>query len=163
MLMAKGRFEAAPLSALFPGASAGDRARIEQAAGAIDAARPDEPVWHWLMDHAEHPERSDSLLQVLCTGVLLNNAGSDWLELDLDIEWQPNGVQRAYAAVNVACWCEVDHNSHFLNEVSVDITDDVSVGEAVERSAGSLLAWIGGPVDPSAWRERAGLPQPPHS
>jgi hypothetical protein len=158
-VMAKGRFEEVPLAELFPDATPDDFDRMRAVAARVDAVRPDAPLWDWRVDHAHRPVGVSGYFGILLTSVVLDSEASDWHELFLEIEWQPNGQRRAWAAVNIACWCETDHGTHYPVEVAEEITGDAALGAALERVVGPFLEWLEDPIDPSVWRERAGLPQ----
>lgn len=88
--------------------------------------------------------------------------GVDWLEFTLDISWAAPRTLVVNAAVEVACWCPQDHNMHQVRsgqwraDNSHELVDAFAAGTATLQEA---LA--SGPLEPSPWRLRAGLPDAP--
>ena len=88
------------------------------------------------------------------------NSGVDWLELDIDIAWEPELAVTASA--HVACWCPDNHNTHYVLETRWPVA---SAHDLVERFAAgtAILTEVlnTGPFDPSIWRVQACLPDAP--
>ncbi|WP_412075993.1 hypothetical protein ACLF6K_09310 [Streptomyces xanthophaeus] len=92
-------------------------------------------IWEWFPQHVTFPGQAKAgTPEILLAEVSLDDEGSDWLEVSLDVEWTEEGLLNVWSAISVACWCEVNHNNH----------------------------WLGGPRDPELWRAHAGLPTQGH-
>ncbi|MCF2533183.1 hypothetical protein [Yinghuangia soli] len=153
-----------PLGELFGKAGPVELERMRLAVTALDAARPadQDAEWEWFAEHAQAPVPLPAVgaSVVLQTTVGLYESDSDWLELELEVAWMQRGL-RVGAVLGVACWCESDnHGTHYLDPMDLDADDGTSIAEAFDAATAQLLAWAGGPRDPSYWRGAAGLPQP---
>ncbi|KQV14539.1 MULTISPECIES: hypothetical protein [unclassified Kitasatospora] len=161
-----GAFSDVPLTGLFRDLATVDVERMRQAARSVDSVRPagKRPPWDWFMEHAASPaplpSAATGAMVVLLTAVGLYDGSSDWLELELDVSWTCDGLS-VTAAVSVACWCDVNHNTHYIDPVDLKVVDGASLAASFEAAAGRVLSWTKRPHDPSFWRARAGLPQPP--
>ncbi|MDI2131246.1 hypothetical protein [Yinghuangia seranimata] len=168
MGMQSGTIDDVPLALLFPGAGADQLEHVRRVAAAVDALRPpgDPPTWEWWPEHAVSPEPIAGVTPlVLVTAVGLYNEGlnADWLDLELDVVWVRPGVLAVIAAVSVACWCDIDHATHYLEEAVVELVPGVDLGEAMELAAGRMPRWLGCPHDPEYWRAQGLLPARPKS
>ncbi|MGP8296559.1 hypothetical protein ACTPOK_01010 [Streptomyces inhibens] len=150
-----GPLEDAPLEQLFPDAGEGDLELIRLAAAQVDAARaPKFPVlWEWEAG-------------VLYTDVTVYDEADDRLEFLLQVDCSEDVCPHIFVSVCVACGCEKNHETHFLDEVPVFLTELTSLYEGAELgmafslAAGQLVSWIEDPRDPSYWRSLRGLPAP---
>ncbi|MEU8134402.1 hypothetical protein [Streptodolium elevatio] len=167
MGMERGTIDDVPLAALFPGAPTHDLDHVRRVAAAVDTLRlaAEPPEWEWFRDHAACPDPLPEGITplVLTTTVALvhEETGVDWLELELDVAWIRPGGLAALAAVSVACWCDIDHNTHYPVETVVDVRNGLPLGEAFEHAASRLPAWLACPRDPEYWRAQAALPARP--
>ncbi|NUU25134.1 MAG: hypothetical protein HOV68_27065, partial [Streptomycetaceae bacterium] len=156
--MERGTIDDVPLAALFPGAAAHELEHIRRVAAAVDALRPPGAAasWEWFRDHAVCPDPMPGHITplVLSTSVALlaDETGVDWLDLELDVAWVAPGVIGALAAVSVACWCDIDHNTHYPAEDIVEIGPRTALGDAFERAASRWPRWLACPHDPEYWR-----------
>lgn len=152
--MTRGPIDDVPLDRLFPGLGGPDLARIRAAAVTLDAARPpaDAPTWSWSLDPSEASQTA-----VLCT-VVSTGTSTDWTEFDVDVRWSRDSVLEVIATVSVTCCCEVDHNVHYVQEVSLPTSRDDSLPDRLVQGVEQVLAWLAGPLEPSYWRAHAGLP-----
>lgn len=156
-------FEAAPLELLFPGVAAADVARLRVAVSVLDSGRPEgsTPRWHWMVEHAVFPESETAGIPVvLCTAVTMDDRAGDWAELELDVSWTRDGQLEVTAQVGVACWCEVNHNTHYVDRLTALVGGDRPLARAFERAVDQMVVWLAGPSDPFVWRAGAGLPSP---
>ncbi|MER5603355.1 hypothetical protein [Streptomyces sp. NPDC002265] len=163
-VMAEGAFEAAPHGKLFPGIGAVEVARLRAAAAALDAARPsaDAPKWHWLLKHSVFPGPDTVGIPVIvCTTVSMHASPDDWTELELDVCWGRQGLLQVTAQVGVACFCDVDHNTHYVEELALEIEGERSLAAAFEEAVEHVIDWTSAPSDPCLWRAKAGLSSPP--
>lgn len=167
MGLERGTIDDVPLAVLFPGAAAHELEHIQRVAAAVDALRPpgDPGEWEWFGDHAVCPDPMprDITPLVLSTAMSLHHdaAGADWLDLELDIAWVGPGRLGALAAVSVACWCDIDHNTHYPVEEVVEIAPGLALGDAFEFAASRLPRWLACPCDPEYWRAQGLLPARP--
>lgn len=96
----------------------------------------------------------------------------DWTEIDISVRsWRsessrrPGASQRlwtVWVALEVACFCEPDHNIHRIEEQHFEVGSP----SGLERACGAALAvvdsWLERELIPAdQWRERAGLPLRP--
>ncbi|MEU4095584.1 hypothetical protein [Streptomyces sp. NPDC026673] len=161
MAMQSGPFDSVPLATLFPQSESADHIRMRHAAAVLDAERStgDEPRWDWFPQHIIWPGGDvRGVPQILSTAVSLYDKDSDWLELELDVEWTGEGLLNVCTAVSVACWCAKDHNTHYVNDRDLAVDDRTSLGSAFEAGVGQLIELLAGPRDPEVWRLRSGLP-----
>ncbi|WP_406335720.1 hypothetical protein [Streptomyces sp. NBC_00203] len=90
---------------------------------------------------------------------IVGHAGpGDQLEFLLDVSWTDQGQLSVSAAVNVACWRDVDHATHDADALHVVIGAEPSLSQAFQAGADRLVGWLADPRDPDYWRHRAGLP-----
>jgi hypothetical protein len=95
---------------------------------------------------------------------LYDDARGDWLELNLDIAWQPSASLTVNGAVNVACWCPRDHAGHLVRTAQWHPVDSRELVEAVAAGTAMLTDVLTtGPFDPRPWRAHAGLPDAPET
>ncbi|MET9607063.1 hypothetical protein ABZZ17_18585 [Streptomyces sp. NPDC006512] len=156
-----GTFDAVPLGALFPDASVADLGRLRRSADGIDGVQvPGKfQVWEWFPQHVTFPGRAVAgTPEILLAEVSLYGAGGDWLEVSLDVEWTKEGLLNVWSAISLACWCEVDHNAHYVDPVERTVVGATSLADAFETVAGRFIAWLAGPRDPEFWRAHASLP-----
>lgn len=156
-----GTFDAVPLETLFPDASVADLGRLRRSAADIDgvqiSGKPQ--VWEWFPQHVTFPGRSvTGTPEILLAEVSLYDEGSDWLEVSLDVEWTKEGLLNVWSAISVACWCEVNHNAHYIDPVERTIVGATSLADAFETVAGRFVQGLAGPRDAEFWRAHASLP-----
>lgn len=167
MAMERGTIDDVPFAVLFPEAAAHELEHVRRVAAAVDALRPagDRPDWHWHREHVPCPEPLPAAIMPMLlhttVGVHHDETGVDWLELDLDVVWTGPGVLGALASVSVACWCDIDHNTHYPVEAVVEVGPDSPLGDAFERAASLLPRWLDCPHDPEYWRAQGMLPARP--
>jgi len=158
----RGNLDAVPLEQLLPGIDTGCLTRIRAAAASLDAARPrgDAPTWYWHPEHATFPGfDARGSRAVLETGVATGDR-SDWTELDLDFRWNWIGMREVTATLDVACFCDEDHNVHQVEELALLAASYGALSAQLERAVEQVHTWLAGPLEPAYWRDRAGLPQP---
>ncbi|MDG4859024.1 hypothetical protein P8605_12815 [Streptomyces sp. T-3] len=162
MTMTSGPLSAAPLDVLFTGAVLADLERIRQAADTVDAACASGPVvWQWSLDHAVFPgAEAPGVPVILLAEIPLYDADSDWLGLEFDVEWTEDGTLNVCVAVGLACWCEVNHGTHYVDSFNPPVSESTSLGDAFEAAAAKLIRWLAGPRGPEWWRTLAALPSP---
>jgi hypothetical protein len=140
-----------------------DRNRLMAAADALDAVRPPTGRKRWESYAHEGPPESLSGGSAILfqTEVTLFNEGSDWLELSLDVAFYAVPSLIVTASVEVACWCEPDHNIHFAEQHQWLVGSAGPLADAFEAGTAALHGWIvDGPREPEPRRVRAGLPGP---
>jgi hypothetical protein len=161
--MERGSFAAIPLGSLFPETPLHDLERVREVVAATDTAlREYGGTWEWALHHATFPGGSTpGVPEILLASVVMETENQyDWLEFDLDVEWTPTGRLRVVAAVNVACFCAIDHNSHYTDELALIVDQGSPLSEAFEAASQQLITWLNGSHDPAWWRTRAELPRP---
>ena len=158
--MESGPLAEVPLPSLFPHATNDDLDRIRRAATAFDRARLEYGItWEWALQHATFSETpTTGIPEILLAVITVDSQDSDWLEFDLDVEWTPHGLLRVVAAVSVACWCDTDHNTHYVDQVTLTIDQETRLGEAFETASRQMISWARDPHTPPWWRAEAGLP-----
>ncbi|WP_406298803.1 hypothetical protein OG948_26205 [Embleya sp. NBC_00888] len=153
-----------PFERLFPDLDDHGRERLVAAAQALDLRRSlDDPArWFWNEPDPLSPEpEPEPSPHILGTALLLYEADGDWLELGLDV-WQLDGpFVSVTATVEVACWCDTDHNMHAVQRAEWPASTAQAFLEAFHTAALSVIRRIEGPRDPRDLRARAGLPNPP--
>ncbi|MEU8123607.1 hypothetical protein AB0C21_33255 [Spirillospora sp. NPDC049024] len=164
MFMERGAFDDVPLHALFPQSDAGDLERMRSASRALDAKRPpaQQPLWEWAPHHAvfSRDQAPGTVAEILLTTIPIYDQEADWLEFELDVSWTREGLLCASAAVSVACWCDKDHGTHYVDPLALVVDNGISLGHAFENAANRTVSWLEDPRDPSWWRARADLPSP---
>lgn len=158
--MEEGPFEAVPLAELFPDIEAPEVLVMRLVALALDSARPpeDAPTWYWSIDNAAFPgPKTVGTAVFLSTAVSIGDR-SDWTELDIDASWTRQGMREVTASVGVTCFCDVDHGTHYVEQLSLIANGYSSLSRRLERAVEQVLAWLAGPLEPAYWRARAGLP-----
>lgn len=161
MIGSTGSLADVPLAALFHSVGVTELERIREAGRSLDGSgwKHRGPEWSWFPQHAEFPGRHVvGTPQILLAEMVRHDEGGDSLSLVLDVTWGPEGGLRVTAAVNAACWCEVDHATHDVDSLELAVGTDVSLGAAFERGVEQMLLWSEGQRDPSYWRSRAGFP-----
>ncbi|MFF9340174.1 MULTISPECIES: hypothetical protein [unclassified Streptomyces] len=156
-----GTFDAVPLEVLFPDTGVADLDRIRRSAHEIDGVQVSgkPQVWQWFPQHVTFPGRAKAgTLEILLAEVSLYDEGGDWVEVSLDVEWTEKGLLSVWSAINVACWCEADHNAHHIDPVERTVVGTTSLADAFETAADRLIQWLAGPRDPEFWRSQASLP-----
>jgi hypothetical protein len=155
-----------PFARLFPQLDDTGRERLVAAVRALDLRRSlDDPArWFWHEpDAAEPPPDPADSPHVLGTSLQLYESAldGDWLELGLDV-WKNEGpFVSVTATIEVACWCDTDHNMHAVQRAEWSASTPQALVEAFNTAALSVIRRIEGPRDPRDMRTRAGLPNPP--
>jgi hypothetical protein len=165
MVGSAGSIARVPLRDVLPGdyAAAEDRLRSLAVPLEIHGSAAGRIVWHWYPDHvepppAELPQREYRML--LDAVITLMSTGYDWLDLTLDLAWTPE--LSVNAAVEVACWCQPDHNMHQVRDAQWPVASVEGLVEGFAAAIAMLTDVLdSGPFDPSPWRDRAGLPDAP--
>ena len=156
-------FDGADLTALFPDLSAGEVARMRAAARGIEAVRlPDDTFrWGWWPENLRNdPVDKGIQLVVLGTTLTLFNNLSDWLELELCVVREQRPRLTVSATIEVACWCDPDHNMHVVRSQERLVGTATALTEAFESAADAVVRWVGESHDPLVHRAAAGLPNP---
>lgn len=139
---------------------------MRAAARGIEAVRsPDDTLrWDWFPENLQEDpvDKGGIQLAVLDTTLTLFNNLSDWLELALVLwvvrEQRPRLT--VSATIEVACWCDPDHNMHVVRSEEWLVGTATALTEAFESAAGAVVRWAGEGRDPLVHRAAAGLPNP---
>jgi hypothetical protein len=156
-------FDGADLTALFPDLSAGEVARMRAAARGVEAVRlPDDTFrWDWWPENLrKDPVDKGIQLVVLGTTLTLFNNPGDWLELALRVVREQRPRLTVSATIEVACWCDPDHNMHVVRSEERLVGTATALTEAFESAADAVVRWAGDSRDPLVHRAAAGLPNP---
>lgn len=149
------RFSGLDLSTLPFSINGAARDRIDIAADAFDAARPDSPRWQsWSLPKTS----SHGTPMAFLTTVVLPSRSSDWAEIDLGAEFETSTSLRITCEIQVSCWCNTDHNMHVAEHHGWLAGDDQTLATAFDNAAALGIQWFGADLDPDHLRERAGLP-----
>ncbi|MFD9611109.1 hypothetical protein ACFWWS_17280 [Streptomyces sp. NPDC059083] len=156
----RGSFDDVPWSMLFPPLTPADVDSLNQAARTVDAAciGRDTTDWEWFPEHATFPGPRVGTPVILGLDVIEHADGVDQLEFLLQVVWTEAGGLAVDSAVNVTCWCDIDHATHDVDPIRLEIGEDSSLPEAFRTSAERLTSWLAHPHDADHWRARAGLP-----
>jgi hypothetical protein len=131
------------------------RHRIDEAAHAFDAARPDSAGWQsWSLPATQSP----GVPMAFLTTVVLSSASSDWAEIDLGAEYETSTLLRLTCELQVACWCTTDHNMHIVEQQGWLAGDEQTLATTFVQAAALGIKWLGADLDPDHLRTRAGLP-----
>jgi hypothetical protein len=156
-------FDGADLAALFPDLSAGQVARMRAAARGVEAARSRDDVfrWDWFGENLpKDPVDKGVQLVVVGTTLTLFNNLSDWLELALCVVREQRPRLTVSATIEVACWCDPDHNMHVLRREEWLVGTATALTATFESAAAAVVRWAGESHDPLVHRAAAGLPNP---
>lgn len=78
---------------------------------------------------------------LLCTTVLMDDRPGDWTELELDVCWTTSqGELEVSAQLGVACFCEEDHNTHYVESLSLVVDGERSLAEAFEQAVEHVVS-----------------------
>ncbi|MFJ4466985.1 hypothetical protein ACIP2X_05605 [Streptomyces sp. NPDC089424] len=157
---ARGAIDDAPLAALFPHLPARDVEALRQVARAVDAVRAEGATtpWEWTRDPVVTPEPLPWTSVLFGVNFIEHAGAGDQLEFVLQVVWTESGELAVEAAVNVACWCEDDHATHDVDELSLVVGARDSLVPAFTAGAERLGGWLADPRDADHWREVAALP-----
>ncbi|MFD7560462.1 hypothetical protein ACFV9E_38965 [Streptomyces sp. NPDC059835] len=160
MLMSRGTFDDVPLAMLLPQLTPADMEAMRVVADAVDSARvkEDAPQWEWAPGHAAWPGPQPGVAVVLMADAIVHADGGDQLEFWLQVFWTDEGQIAVNAAVNVACWCETDHATHDIDELTLVVDEGTSLAQAFAAGSERLVGWLLDPQDADYWRNRAALP-----
>jgi hypothetical protein len=158
--MSRDVFKDVPLAALFPQLPTAEVESLQCSARRVDAARVRDsvPEWQWAPTHAVFPGPGPGSAVILLAETNEHADSSDHLAFHLDVFWTDEGRLSVSAAVNVACWCETDHATHYVDDLTLLVKGDTSLGQAFQECAEQLISWLENPREPDYWRERAVLP-----
>jgi hypothetical protein len=121
-------------------------------------------AWHWWPQHRQPSGLADGSTYslVLDATITLLNTGVDWLELALDIAWRTPEQLTVNAAVEVACWCPMDHNIHQVRGAEWHVNSSAELTNAFAGGTTMLLDVLdSGPYEPGPWRTASHLPDAP--
>ena len=152
------------LSDLLPGIALDDQTRLGEIGDWLDNTRlaSDRAEWRWYPEKVVPVPHSPGEPKPLILGTALTvySGGGDWLELALDV-WQSVPPRMLVTAgVEVGCWCTTDHNMHVVAAAEWPIETMEALPAAFQAAAEAIVAWLAGPHEPAAWRERLNLPNP---
>ena len=85
---------------------------------------------------------------------------SDWLEFALCVVREQRPRLTVAATIEVACWCDPDHNMHVVRSEERLVGTAIALTEAFESAADAIVRWAGETHDPLVRRAAAGLPNP---
>lgn len=158
--MERGTLPSVPLALLFPETPVADLELIRAAGAGLDRARSGfGTTWEWAPRHATFPDPPVAGIPgILLVATVVESAGSDWLEFDLDVQWTRQGRLQVVAAVNVACWCATNHNTHYVDKLVLTIDPGASLGRAFETASRLMITWLEDPHTADWWRAKARLP-----
>jgi hypothetical protein len=155
MESAAGRFSDLDLSWLPFTIDAAARHRIDEAAHAFDAARPDSRGWQsWSLPATHLP----GVPMAFLTTVVLSSASSDGAEINLGAEYETPTSLRITCELQVECWCTTDHNMHIVEQHGWLAGDEQTLATTFGQAAALGAQWLGADLDPDHLRRRAGLP-----
>ncbi|GAA0506066.1 hypothetical protein Ade02nite_90960 [Paractinoplanes deccanensis] len=149
-----------PLHEVLPAGFARAEGRLRELATRLERHHSaDRVAWRWYPEHVE----PDGTRRVLVgTTITLYDTRDDWLELSLQIAWQPDGRLGVESTVEVACWCADNHNMHPVRESARDADDDFELADEFAAGVKLLTTVLNeGPFEPQPWRVAAGLPVRP--
>ncbi|SNY53808.1 hypothetical protein [Paractinoplanes atraurantiacus] len=144
-----------PLHEVLPPGFARAEGRLREIGSKLERHHSADRVsWHW------YPEPLDASQRILVrVTITLYNTRDDWLELTLYLAGREDGHLVVESAVEVACWCEENHNMHPVRDFGRDVEDDFELADAFAAGAKMLTAVLNeGPFEPQPWRVAAGLP-----
>jgi hypothetical protein len=117
--------------------------------------------WDWWPENLrKDPVDKGIRLVVLGTTLTLFNNFSDWLELALCLVREQRPRLTVSATIEVACWCDPDHNMHVVRSEERLVGTATALTEAFESAADAVVRWAGENRDPLVHRTAAGLPNP---
>jgi len=160
--------ESVPLREVLPSVLASATDEVRRLAVRLEAHCPNRArvAWHWYPAHRQTPPSPSprTYLLLVDTTITLYTTSDDWLELTLDIAWRSGPVLTVNAAVEVACWCPTNRNTHQVRAASWQPETD---RDLIDTFAAGVLMLTdvlrGGPFEPGPWRAEAGLPDAPQA
>ena len=134
------------------------RQRLNDIGHRIDLLRLpcDEPGWVY----SKSPQAVASgqpLPLALATSLGRHCESGDWLEFALDVRYSRHGALLVTVAVEVACFCSVDHNAHVVAKAEWTVRYGASLLNAFETALGQLVAWSEDAISSDTWRARSHL------
>ncbi len=159
--MTRGTLNYAPFERLFPRQTASSISRIRAAGETLDSSRPEEDpaIWEWMAAHATYPGApTPGTPVVLYRAMSVEDRDGDWAEVELDVSWARNAGYEVAAQLGIACHCDTDHGTHYVQRFTSVAADFSDLAELFEAAVQTALALIAGPTDPTYWREVEGLP-----
>jgi hypothetical protein len=132
--------------------------RLNDIGHRIDLLRlpADEPGWVY----SKGPQAvagGQPLPLALATSLGRHYESGDWLEFALDVRYAAHGALLVTAAVEVACFCPVDHNAHVAAKAEWTARSGAQLLNAFETALEQLVAWSADTISPDTWRARAHL------
>lgn len=98
---------------------------------------------------------------------LWDEATGDWLEIDVYLERSPKGTIRDSRTPDpvwtlsmdlmVACWCQDNHNAHYVEQHRWDVGAVDALFERADAAHSVAERWITTSLDADHWRRQAGL------
>jgi hypothetical protein len=116
----------------------------------------DEPGWVY----SKGPQAvtgGQPLPLALATALGRHDESGDWLEFVLDVRYAAHGTLLVTAAVEVACFCPVDHNAHVAAKAEWTARSGAQLLDAFENALRQLVAWSEDAISSDTWRGRAHL------
>lgn len=156
-------FDEVELDALLPEFRSADLSRMRSAAKAVESARlpKDTLRWDWWPENLRAEAADEAMpLTILGTTLTLFNNGTDWLELALCVVREQQPRLTVSATIEVACWCDPDHNMHVIRSEEHLVGTAPALAAAFESAANTLADWAVQGNDPSVYRTAAGLQNP---
>jgi hypothetical protein len=134
------------------------RQRLNDIGHRIDLLRlpADEPGWVY----SKGPQAvagGQPLPLALATALGRHYESGDWLEFVLDVRYARHGALLVTAAVEVACFCPIDHNAHVVAKAEWTARSGAQLLNAFETALGQLVAWSDDAISSDTWRARAHL------
>ncbi|MDJ0962265.1 MAG: hypothetical protein QNJ88_16580 [Acidimicrobiia bacterium] len=109
----------------------------------------------------------------LIGGSLLWETVSDWLEIDIEIRRHPKGILRdsrppdpvwtVTLVLMVGCWCQDNHNAHYIEERRWDVGSVEALTDRTRSAYTVAQGWLESSMDADYWRHRARLQPRPGS
>jgi hypothetical protein len=157
------KFDLINLEMLFPSLSLSETDRLIAAAARLDVIRPGgtRSGWDWFAEHTTQPlAKQFGTPVVLSTEIVLDDHGSDLLELNFDIGWSdPPERLRVFASTNIACFCAQDHGCQLVRQAEWLVGPADAMADAVDEATALLVEWAEDSHDAGEHRRRAGLPR----
>ena len=139
--------------------SAEARQRMVEIGSRIDLLRLPADEGGWVIGrYPPAPAGSQPLPLALGTALGRHYERSDWLELALDVWFAGRDGLLVTAAVEVACFCPVDHGMHQVAVAEWKTRSEAELLDAFDAALTKLATWSEDTASPGTWRHRAQLP-----